>query len=109
MWAAAAGVIALTVPIRAWGLHRGLLSYYVHGTAAEGSVAAVEPGGPGTWRIRVRYEGGEAGTVEREFLVYDAPAAPLRAGETVAVLHRPADPRDAVLPTLSGILPDPSA
>ena len=104
MWASSAGVIALTVPIRAWGLRRGLLSYFVHGVAVEGTVAAVEAAGAATWRVRVRYGGtGDAG-VERDFLVYDSPAAPLLPGEAVPVLHRSADPRDAVLPTLAGIL-----
>ena len=104
MWAAAAGVIALTVPIRAWGIHRGLLSYFVHGTAVEGTVAAVEPAGQDAWTIRVRYEAAGAGPLEREFVVYDSPAPPLRPGDPVPVLHRPADPADAVLPTLAGIL-----
>ena len=100
LWIASGTVILLTAPLRAWGLHRGLLSYYVHGTAVEGSVLAVEPAGEGTWRLRVRY-----GAEEREFLVYDAPAAPLRPGDAVPVLHRADDPRDAVLPTLAGLLP----
>ena len=100
LWIAAGAVILLTAPLRAWGLHRGLLSYYVHGTAVEGTVLAVEPEGMRTWLLRVRY-----GDVEREFLVYDAPAAPLRPGDPVPVLHRPLDPRDAVLPTLAGLLP----
>ncbi len=106
LWIAAGAVILLTAPLRAWGIHRGLLSYFVHGTAAEGTVAAVEPAGAGTWRLRVRYGGEAGGTVERDFLVYDAPAAPLRPGDAVPVLFRPRDPRDAVLPTLAGILPD---
>jgi hypothetical protein len=99
MWIAAGTVILLTAPLRAWGLRRGLLSYYVHGLAVEGAVAAVEPAGEGSWRLRVRYAG-----VERDFLVYDAPAAPLRPGDAVAVLHRAGDPMDAVLPTLAGLL-----
>lgn len=105
LWLAAGGVILLTAPLRAWGLHRGLLSYYVHGTAVMGSVAAVEPAGPGTWRVRYRFEAGGAGTVEAEALVFDAPSAPLRPGDPVAVLHRPGDPGDSVLPELAGILP----
>jgi len=105
LWIAAGVVILLTAPLRAWGLHRGLLSYFVHGTAVEGTVLAVEASGGGTWRLRVRYDGGAAGPVEREFLVYDAPSAPLKTGDAVPVLHRPADPRDAVLPTLAGLLP----
>lgn len=109
MWAAAAGVIALTVPLRAWGLRRGLLSYYVHGIAAEGGVTAAEPAGEGTWRIRVRYPGDGGAAIEREFLVRDAAIAPLRAGDTVPVLFRPGNPQDAVLPTLAGIFPDPVA
>jgi hypothetical protein len=100
LWAAAAGVILLTAPLRAWGLSRGLLSYYVHGVAVEGTVSAVEPDGPAAWSVRVRYGG-----VERDFRVVDAPEAPLRAGDVVPVLHRAGDPRDAVLPTLAGILP----
>lgn len=104
LWAAAAGVILLTAPLRAWGLRKGLLSYYVHGIAAEGTVAAVEAAGPSAWNVRVRYDGGGA-AVERDFRVVDAPQAPLRPGDTVPVLHRPDDPRDAVLPTLAGILP----
>lgn len=103
MWIAAGTVILLTAPLRAWGLRRGLLSYYVHGIAAEGTVAAVESAGDGAWRLRVRYEAG-VGPVEREFLVYDAPAAPLRPGDAVPVLHRAGDPRDAVLPTFAGLL-----
>ena len=105
LWIAAAAVILLTAPLRAWGLRRGLLSYYVHGTAAEGTVVAVEPAGPSAWDVRVRYAG-PAGPVERPFRVLDAPAAPLRAGDAVPVLHRPGDPADAVLPTLAGILPE---
>jgi hypothetical protein len=105
LWIAAGSVILLTAPLRAWGLHRGLLSYFVHGTAVEGTVAAVEGAGAGTWRLRVRYDGGAGGAVEREFVVYDAPAAPLKPGDPVPVLHRPGDPRDAVLPTLAGLLP----
>jgi hypothetical protein len=104
LWIAAGAVILLTAPLRAWGLRRGLLSYYVHGAAAEGTVSAVEPAGEGAWRLRVRYAAGAAGPVEREFLVFDAPAAPLRPGDAVPVLHRPGDPRDAVLPTLAGLL-----
>lgn len=101
LWIAASAVILLTAPLRAWGLHRGLLSYFVHGTAVEGTVTAVEAAGAGTWRLRVRYGEG----IEREFLVYDAPEAPLCPGDAVPVLHRPLDPRDAVLPTLAGLLP----
>jgi len=104
LWIAAGSVILLTAPLRTWGLHRGLLSYYVHGTAVEGSVAAVEPAGAGTWRVRFRYEAGAAGSVEAETLVFDAPSAPLRPGDPVPVLFRPGNPRDAVLPTLAGIL-----
>ena len=107
LWIAAGGVILLTAPLRSWGLHRGLLSYYVHGTAVEGTVTAVEPGGEGTWRVKFRYEAGSAGSVEGEALVFDAPSSPLRHGDSVPVLFRPEDPRDAVLPTLAGIL-DPA-
>jgi len=106
LWIAAGAVITLTAPLRAWGLRRGLLSYFVHGTAVEGTVAAVEPAGAGTWRVLYRYDAGPAGTVEAATLVYDAPEAPLRAGDPVAVLYRPGSPRDSVLPALAGILPD---
>ena len=107
LWIAAGSVILLTAPLRAWGLRRGLLSYFVHGTAAEGTVVAVDPAGAAAWSIRVRYDGGGA-SVEREFRVLDAPEAPLRAGDAVPVLHRPGDPGDAVLPTLAGLLPPPA-
>lgn len=103
LWIAAAGVIVLTAPLRARGIHRGLLSHYAHGTAVEGTVAAAEDAGGGTWRLRVRYDA-PGGPVERDFLVYDAPEAPLRPGESVPVLHRPGNPKDAVLPTLAGLL-----
>lgn len=106
LWIASGVVILLTAPLRAWGLRRGLLSYYVHGTAAEGTVAAVEPAGEGTWRLTVRYEAGPGSAVEARTLVYDAPAAPLRPGDPVPVLFRPAAPLDFVLPTLAGILPE---
>ncbi|MCK6479967.1 MAG: DUF3592 domain-containing protein [Planctomycetaceae bacterium] len=105
LWIAAAAVISLTAPLRTWGLRRGLLSYYVHGAAVEGTVTAVEPAGEGTWRVRYRFEAGGAGIVEAETLVYDAPRAPLAVGEAVPVLHRPGNPRDSVLPVLAGILP----
>ena len=104
LWIAAGSVILLTAPLRAWGLHRGLLSYYVHGTAVEGTVSAVEPAGAGTWRVRFRFEAQGAGSVEAEALVYDAPSEPLHPGDAVPVLFRPGNPRDAVLPTLAGIL-----
>jgi hypothetical protein len=103
LWIAAGSVILLTAPLRAWGLRRGLLSYFVHGIAVEGTVVAVEPAGPSSWTVRVRYGAGGA-PVERGFRVVDAPAAPLRPGDPVPVLHRPGDPADAVLPTLAGIL-----
>ena len=101
LWGAAAGVITLTAPLRAWGLRRGLLSYYVHGTAVEGTVTAVEPAGEGTWRVRYRF-----GDHEAEVRVLDAPEAPVRSGDSVAVLHRPSAPQDSILPALAGILPD---
>jgi len=104
LWIAAGSVILLTAPLRAWGLRRGLLSYFVHGIAVEGSVVGVAPAGPSAWTLRVRYEAGGA-AVEGEFRVVDAPEAPLREGDAVPVLHRPADPRDAVLPTFAGLLP----
>ena len=104
LWIAAGAVILLTAPLRAWGLRRGLLSYFVHGTAAEGTVTAVDPAGAGAWTVRVRYDGGGR-PVERAFRVVDAPEAPLKPGDAVPVLHRPGDPEDAVLPTLAGLLP----
>ena len=104
LWIAAGGVILLTAPLRAWGLRRGLLSYYVHGTAVEGTVAAVEPAGDGAWSVRVKYDGGGR-AIERAFRVVDAPETPLKPGDSVPVLHRPDDPEDAVLPTLAGLLP----
>lgn len=105
LWVAAGVVITLTAPLRAWGLRRGLLSYYVHGTAVEGTVTAVEPAGAGTWRVRYRFDVPALGPVESETTVYDAPEAPLVVGHAVAVLHRAGDPRDSVLPELAGILP----
>ena len=104
LWIAAGAVILLTAPLRAWGLRRGLLSYFVHGIAVEGTVAAVDADGEGAWVVRVRYDG-EGLPVERPFRVVDAPAAPLRVGDRVPVLHRPGRPVDAVLPTLAGLLP----
>lgn len=107
LWIAAAVVITLTAPLRAWGLRRGLLSYFVHGTAVEGTVTAVEPAGQATWRVCYRFESPGAGPVESETMVYDAPAPPLSAGQSVAVLHRAGDPGDSVLPELAGILRTP--
>jgi len=106
LWVAAAVVITLTAPLRAWGLRRGLLSYFVHGIAVEGTICAVDAAGERTWRVRYRYEAGPAGTVEAETLVYDAAEAPFSAGDPVAVLFRKESPRDSVLPAWCGVLPD---
>jgi len=104
MWIAAGCVITLTAPLRTWGLRRGLLSYFVHGVAVEGTVAAVEPAGERAWRLHYRYAAPDGTAHEGEATVYDAPEAPLAAGDAVPVLHRPDDPADAVLPTLAGLL-----
>ena len=105
LWVAAAGTIVLTAPLRSWGLHRGLLSYYVHGTAVEGRVVSVEPVAGTTYRVTYRHPG--TGTeIEARCTVYDSPRPPLAAGDPVAVLFRPSDPSDSILPALSGILPD---
>ncbi len=106
LWIAAAVVITLTAPLRAWGLRRGLLSYFVHGTAVEGTVTAVEPAAPGTWRVHYRFESATNGPMEAKTMVYDAPEAPLAIGQIVVVLHRPGNPGDSVLPQLAGILPE---
>jgi hypothetical protein len=108
LWIAAAVVITLTAPLRAWGLRRGLLSYFVHGTAAEGIVTSVEAAGPATWRIGFRFEASGAGPIEAGTTLYDAPEAPLEAGQSVAVLHRPGNPKDCILPELAGILQGPT-
>jgi hypothetical protein len=106
LWIASGISITAIVPLRAWGIHRGRLSYFVHGTAVEGRVVAVEPAGEATWRVRYEYDAGAAGNISAETTVYDAPAAPLRPGDPVAVLYRPESPRDSLLPALAGILPD---
>ncbi len=104
LWALAGAAILAIPPLRTFGIHRGLLSYYVHGHAVEGTVVSVEPAGPETFRIVVRFAAGSATPLERPFTVYDAAEPPLRPGDSVPVLFRPADPGDAVLPTLAGIL-----
>jgi hypothetical protein len=104
LWIAAALVITATAPLRAWGLQRGLLSYYVHGSAVEGEVTAVERSGDRTHTIRYRYGAGGR-SVDAEAVVYDSPKAPVDVGDTVPVLHREDDPSDSVLPTLAGLLP----
>jgi hypothetical protein len=106
LWIASSIVISLTAPLRAWGLRRGVLSYFVHGTAAEGAVVAVEPAGPGAHRVRFRFPGPGGAPVEAEAVLHDCAEAPLRPGDPVAVLHREDDPADAVLAEWCGILPD---
>jgi hypothetical protein len=106
LWIASSVVISLTAPLRAWGLRKGVLSYYVHGTAAEGRVLSVDPAGDGSWRVRFRFPAPGGAETEADAVLHDSPAAPLRPSDPVAVLHRADDPADAVLAEWCGILPD---
>ena len=106
LWIASGIAITAIVPLRSWGIHRGRLSFFVHGTAVEGTVLAVEPAGADTWRVGYEYAAGAAGPMAGTTLVYDAPTAPLRPGESIAVLYRPGSPHESLLPALAGILPD---
>lgn len=105
LWTCAGVVILATAPYRSWAIRRGLLSYYIHGTAVEGEITAVESVGEHIWTLHYRYPAPDGSPVEAQTLVYDSPRAPLPPGAPVAVLHREDDPKDSVLPTLAGLLP----
>ncbi len=104
LWIASGSVILATAPFRSWAIRRGVLSYYIHGTAVMGAVVSVERAGEETWVLRYRFPAPDGSPVDAETVVYDAPAAPVSPGAPVPVLHRADDPRDSILPVLAGLL-----